>query len=93
MQSTREFALGEGERGRRDGGARLRRTYRRPFVAYVDKYNKMSSLRDSSGCRGFQMMIIMCPLSSKELLHNGLIIYRPLLSAVEKVYTSICESF
>lgn len=51
----------------RDGGARLRRRYRRSFVACVDKYDKMSSLRHSGGCSGFHMIII-CPLSYNELL-------------------------
>lgn len=84
----------------RDGGARLRRRYQRSFVACVDKYDKMSSLRDSSGCRGFRMIII-CPLSCNELLQQEAgtkagCIFRPLLSTENengvgglwKVYTS-----
>lgn len=57
----------EGPKALRDGGARLRRRYLWSFVACVDKYDKMSSLRDSGGCRGFRMIII-CPLSCNELL-------------------------
>lgn len=73
-----------GPKALRDRGARLRRRYQRSFVACVDKYDKMSSLRDSGGCRGFQM-IIVCPLRYNELLQGwggtrtGCI-YRPVLS-------------
>lgn len=36
-----------------DGGARAMGRYPRPFVACVDKYDKMSSLRYSGRMQGF----------------------------------------
>lgn len=45
------------------------RRYQCSFLACVDKYDKMSSWRDSGGCGGF-LMIIVCPLSCNELLQS-----------------------
>lgn len=43
-----------GPKALRDGGAKAEEErYWRSFVACVDKYDKMSSLRDSGGCVRF----------------------------------------
>lgn len=57
-----------GPKALRDGGAEAEEKVSAVICGMcVDKYDKMSSLRDSGGCRGFQMIII-CPLSCNELL-------------------------